>query len=339
VRVAAYQAPLLPSGSTEVAVRLIRERVERCESEGVEILCCPEGVLGGLADYAHLPIAFAIDVERGQLDAVLAPLASDRVTTIVGFTESAPRGRLYNAAAILQGGSVVGVYRKLYPAINRSVYAPGNRMPVFTRGTRIRRIIGDCRPKWGRARVCATPRGRFGCCGHRDPTARPADSENHQERKVTSRRSIISLGVGAIPAVAFAVHDLVLQLPDNQHEASLGFFVTASGLLFVWGLLGYLAARGRPTAVAAIGAGAIAGLMSVGVLWLTFITLNNLFTDRMSYEPDRVRAFMASGYPTMKAYVKHGLGVGPFPLLMGVAALAGMAGGARAHRTCGRSMK
>jgi len=30
----------------------------------------------------------------------------------------------------------------------------------------------------------------------------------------------------------------------------------------------------------------------------------------------------------MKAYVKHGLGVGPFPLLMGVAALAGMAGGA-----------
>ena len=134
MRVAAYQAPLLPSGSTEVAVRLIRERVAWCESEGVDILCCPEGVLGGLADYGLLPTAFAIDVERGQLDAVLAPLASDRVTTIVGFTESAPRGRLYNAAAILQGGSVVGVYRKLYPAINRSVYAPGNRIPVFTVG-------------------------------------------------------------------------------------------------------------------------------------------------------------------------------------------------------------
>jgi predicted amidohydrolase len=134
LRVAAYQAPLLPSGSTEVALRLIRERVEWCESEGVDILCCPEGVLGGLADYALLPSAFAIDVESGHLDTVLAPLASDRVTTIVGFTESAPQGRLYNAAAIFQGGSVVGVYRKLHPAINRSVYAPGDRMPVFTVG-------------------------------------------------------------------------------------------------------------------------------------------------------------------------------------------------------------
>ena len=134
MKVAAYQAPLLPSGSTDVAVRLIRERVEWCESEGVEILCCPEGVLGGLADYATQPTTFAIDVEGGQLDTVLAPLASDRVTTIVGFTESAPLDRLYNSAAIFHRGSVVGIYRKLYPAINKSVYLAGDKMPVFTVG-------------------------------------------------------------------------------------------------------------------------------------------------------------------------------------------------------------
>lgn len=134
LRVAAYQAPLLPPSSTEIALRLIRERVDWCESEGVEILCCPEGVLGGLADYATRPDAFAIDVEGGQLDAVLAPLASDRVTTIVGFTESAGRDTLYNSAAILHRGSVVGVYRKLYPAINKSVYTAGDKIPVFTVG-------------------------------------------------------------------------------------------------------------------------------------------------------------------------------------------------------------
>jgi 5-aminopentanamidase len=134
LKVAAYQAPLLPSGSTNLALSLIRDRVEWCESEGVEILCCPEGVLGGLADYATQPTTFAIDVEGGQLDAVLAPLASDRVTTIVGFTENAPQGRLYNSAAILHRGVVVGVYRKLYPAINKSVYAAGDKMPVFTVG-------------------------------------------------------------------------------------------------------------------------------------------------------------------------------------------------------------
>jgi predicted amidohydrolase len=134
VKVAAYQAPLLACGSIQEALGLIREQVDWCESAGVEILCCPEGVLGGLADYATQPTAIAIDVEEGRLNAVLAPLASDRVTTILGFTEIDRRGRLYNSAAVFHKGSVVGLYRKLYPAINRSVYEAGDKIPVFTVG-------------------------------------------------------------------------------------------------------------------------------------------------------------------------------------------------------------
>jgi predicted amidohydrolase len=130
VKVAAYQAPLLPGGSME-AIGLIRERVAWCEAEGVAILCCPEAVLGGLADHAPSPVDIAIDVEGGQLADVLAPLASETVTTIVGFTELAAGGRLYNAAAVLHRGAVLDVYRKLHPAIRRSVYQPGERTPVF----------------------------------------------------------------------------------------------------------------------------------------------------------------------------------------------------------------
>jgi predicted amidohydrolase len=133
VKVAAYQAPLLACESGE-AITLIREQIDRCESAGVEILCCPEGILEGLADYATQPAAIAIDVEGGQLDKVLAPLASDCVTTILGFTEIDRAGRLYNSAAVFHQGSVLGVYRKLYPAINRSVYAAGDKMSVFTVG-------------------------------------------------------------------------------------------------------------------------------------------------------------------------------------------------------------
>jgi predicted amidohydrolase len=114
------------------AMELIREQVERCESEGVAILCCPEAILGGLADYSPQPVDFAIDVEGGQLDTVLAPLASSSVTVIAGFTEIAGGTRLYNAAAVFQRGIVVGVYRKLHPAINKSVYSPGDQTPVFT---------------------------------------------------------------------------------------------------------------------------------------------------------------------------------------------------------------
>ncbi len=134
MKVAAYQAPLLPSRSIEAALGLIREQVDRCESEGVRILCCPEGVLGGLADHATRPADIAISAEDGQLEAVLAPLASDSVATIVGFTEVGAHGRLYNSAAVLHRGSVIGVYRKLYPAINRSVYEAGDQMPVFKVG-------------------------------------------------------------------------------------------------------------------------------------------------------------------------------------------------------------
>ena len=144
---------------------------------------------------------------------------------------------------------------------------------------------------------------------------------------MTTRGFSLALIVTVLaPTIAFTLHDLVFQLSDNQHEASLGFFVTAFGLLFVWALGGYLAGRGTRTVFAAIGAGVMTAVTSVGMLWLTFITLNRLFVDRMSYEPDRVRAFLASGYPTMREYLNHGMGLGPFPLLMGVAALVSLAG-------------
>lgn len=133
MKVAAYQAPLRATGPTEV-IGLIREQVVWCESKGVEILCCPEGVLGGLADYAGRPADIAIDVGAGQLDALLAPLASERVATILGFTEVDRGGRLYNSAAVFHRGAIVGTYRKLYPAINKSVYEAGDKLPVFTVG-------------------------------------------------------------------------------------------------------------------------------------------------------------------------------------------------------------
>lgn len=131
MKVAAYQAPLEVCGHIPAMLALIRERVEWCEAEGIRILCCPETVLGGLADNAMQPADIAVTVEDGQLERLLAPLASRNVVTIVGFTEIEPDGRLYNSAAVLESGAVRGVYRKLHPAKRRSVYAAGDQAPVF----------------------------------------------------------------------------------------------------------------------------------------------------------------------------------------------------------------
>jgi predicted amidohydrolase len=133
MKIAAFQAPLLPGGSME-ALNLIGDRVKWCETNGIDILCCPEAVLGGLADDAECPIDIAIDVASGQLEALLAPLVSKSVTVIVGFTETVGAGRLYNAAAVFHDGRVVGIYRKRHPAIRRSVYSAGDQSPVFTVG-------------------------------------------------------------------------------------------------------------------------------------------------------------------------------------------------------------
>ncbi|HEY7336191.1 MAG TPA: hypothetical protein VH639_14980 [Bryobacteraceae bacterium] len=154
-----------------------------------------------------------------------------------------------------------------------------------------------------------------------------------KERKdAMTRDSKLAVAVGLIPTIAFTLHDLVFQLPDSEGEASLGFFLTGGSMLLVWGLLGYLAVRSRSAVgVASIKTGAIAGILSVGVFWLTFIVLNNLFIDRMSYEPDRIRAFKESGYAGMRAFVNSGMATAPFIIfiagLMCIAALAGIFGG------------
>lgn len=133
MRVAAYQAPLLASGSMD-AVELIRQQILHCESEGIEILCCPEAILGGLADDAVTPEPLALSVDCGELQMVLSPLASETVTSIVGFTERDASGRLFNSAAVFHRGAVMGVYRKRHPAMRRSVYSAGDGVPVFTVG-------------------------------------------------------------------------------------------------------------------------------------------------------------------------------------------------------------
>lgn len=134
MKVAAYQAPLdVPD--VDAALELVLMHVERCEQEGVELLCCPECVLGGLGDSADDPFTSAIDVESGELELVLKPLRSRNVAVIVGFTEiQKGTGRLYNSAAVIERGSIIGVHRKMKPAINRSVYHAGDDLRTFRVG-------------------------------------------------------------------------------------------------------------------------------------------------------------------------------------------------------------
>jgi predicted amidohydrolase len=130
VKVAAYQMPVNACYGN-AAIHDLRERVRECEQAGVALLCCPEAALGGLADYVDTPAALALPVDPDLLAAKLAPLSSETVTVICGFTECDGFGQYYDAAAVCLAGKVLGVYRKRHVALRRSRYTPRFETPVF----------------------------------------------------------------------------------------------------------------------------------------------------------------------------------------------------------------
>ena len=92
MKVAAYQAPLIAEGAMESIDRM-QQCVRECETNGVSVLCFPEAILGGLADFSDDPGRLVIRTDYGQLATVLEPLASDTVTSIIGFSELGRDGR------------------------------------------------------------------------------------------------------------------------------------------------------------------------------------------------------------------------------------------------------
>jgi 5-aminopentanamidase len=138
MKLAAYQAPLSCTDSRR-SIEFVRRQIKRCEFDGVSVLCCPEALIGGLADYSSDPAGIAMSV--CELEMLLMPVASDRVSVIVGFSERGDDGRLYNSAAVVTGGLVKGVYRKQRPALRRSVYTAGSETPIFAIGGLIIGIV------------------------------------------------------------------------------------------------------------------------------------------------------------------------------------------------------
>ena len=129
VRVAAYQGPYLPFGSWG-AVELVGHQLERCERAGVDLLCCPEAFLGGLAHESDGQSPRDVAIRVDELRRLLAPLMSSPVASVIGFTERAADGKVFSSAALITDGEVRAVYRKVYPGYRTAICA-GEDLPVF----------------------------------------------------------------------------------------------------------------------------------------------------------------------------------------------------------------
>ncbi len=121
MKVVAHHVPLSATSSFDV-LSMLQEQVRWCEARGVEILCCPEAVLGGLADYANASRDVAIEVAGGQLQRLLAPLTSDTVATLLGLRSWGEVGNSTTPPlSFIAVRSLARIASCIRPSINRSI--------------------------------------------------------------------------------------------------------------------------------------------------------------------------------------------------------------------------
>ncbi len=119
-------------GDFEGNTRKIVERLEEAQALGADVVSFPELAIPGYPPEDLLIKTDFIRENRACLDEVARH--ATRTAAVVGFADSGDH--LYNAAAVLAGGRIAGVYRKMrlpnYGVFDEKRYfQPGTESPVF----------------------------------------------------------------------------------------------------------------------------------------------------------------------------------------------------------------
>ncbi|CDZ61157.1 carbon-nitrogen hydrolase family protein [Neorhizobium galegae] len=114
----------------ETALGCIAEVTAQAESEGVRLLCFPEGFLQGYLIDETSARRVALDLSSGEFEAILHRFPQTEATIVVGIIET-EGGRLFNTALVIRGGSVVGRYRKTYLLDAEKAFDAGTETPIF----------------------------------------------------------------------------------------------------------------------------------------------------------------------------------------------------------------
>jgi 5-aminopentanamidase len=130
--VAAVQAEDVQN-DVEATLFVVRAQAERAAGRGAEIVVFPECYLQGYVFDEAETVARAIDLESGRFREILRELASLEPTLIIGLIESSG-GRVFNTAAVIKAGRLVGSYRKRHIHAKEIVFESGKLSPVFALG-------------------------------------------------------------------------------------------------------------------------------------------------------------------------------------------------------------
>jgi len=129
-KIAAVQAQDI-QGDITASLHVVSKAARRADNENIDILCFPECFLQGYTLDKQETAERAFGVASPEFKKVLDTLKRHKVTIILGLIEE-DAGRHYNTAAVIQGGKLLGVYRKVH--LFEQNFQPGTAYPVFTVG-------------------------------------------------------------------------------------------------------------------------------------------------------------------------------------------------------------
>jgi hypothetical protein len=149
------------------------------------------------------------------------------------------------------------------------------------------------------------------------------------------RISFFGLALGAVSVVAIVWSNVIVPSHESDDEYT-GWYLVAYLVLFgYFGLSGFLAERGGSTMAVAVLTGAVTALLSVGIIMVTFLVVDNLFLSVVMQQPDKAYGFAHSGLANPRDYVNQGMVMGIVTALPGatsIGAACGLVGGLLAQR-------
>ena len=113
-----------------MALECIEACATKAESDGAALLCFPECFLQGYLLEESAARQHAFNLGSPTFHAVLKRLASIEPTLVIGLIEE-DGGQLYNTAAVIHSGDLVGTYRKTHLLPSEGLFRPGQSYPVF----------------------------------------------------------------------------------------------------------------------------------------------------------------------------------------------------------------
>lgn len=132
VRVAAAQTPQFWEDVPAALTYAVAAATE-AQAQGAALLVFPEGYLQGYLVEEAAARRQALDMASPAFAEILARLAHLSPTLVMGVVEE-EGGALFNTAAVIARGRLLGRYRKTHLLRGEAIYQPGTDCPVFEAG-------------------------------------------------------------------------------------------------------------------------------------------------------------------------------------------------------------